>query len=107
MHDYTGVDPLGSIGTPPQLRAKRTLPIDGGRENPFCPNHETFPRFPPLLPLRHDVTFQDGSRLPVFVAPSETFGRALARLGFGANEVASVAVSGPLNYEPDYAIASR
>lgn len=61
----------------------------------------------PSTTLRHDVTFIDGSHLPVFVAPSETFGKALSRLGFGANQVASVAISGPLNYEPDYAIASR
>lgn len=56
--------------------------------------------------LRHDVTFTDGSHLPVFVAANETFGKALARLGFKGEEVSAVAVDGPKGYLPDYCVAS-
>ena len=56
----------------------------------------------------HTVTLTNGNKFRLYVSPSETFGRALMRFGICESEVICVGIStGPVWYEPDYAIASR
>lgn len=56
----------------------------------------------------HVCHLADGSQRTVLVSPTETFGKALARMGYSADDVESVTlINAPLNYEPDYSIASR
>jgi len=56
----------------------------------------------------HTVTLTNNKKFRLYVSPSETFGRALARFGIDESEVTCLGLStGPIWYEPDYAIASR
>lgn len=56
----------------------------------------------------HVTTFANGHSRNVLVSPSETFGKALVRMGYSPDDVKSVAlINAPLDYEPDYSIASR
>jgi hypothetical protein len=59
--------------------------------------------------LNHSVTLKDGRGWNLLVAPSETFGKALARQGIPADEVASVELGNGAesSYEPDWSVASR
>lgn len=62
----------------------------------------------PAKVTAHVVTFANGHSRNILVAPSETFGKALARMGYSADDVKSVTlINAPLDYEPDYSIASR
>lgn len=50
----------------------------------------------------------DWSVVYVLVTPSETFGKAIARLGIASEDIRSVeAENAPMHYEPDFSIASR
>lgn len=62
----------------------------------------------PDAPLRHLVTFDDGTEMALYVSASETFGHALLRAGFRTDEVRSVSLEdAPLSYEPDFRSATR
>lgn len=67
-------------------------------------------RFPDTV-LAHTINFDaddpNGDLSTVWVDPSETFGHAIARLGVKAEEIVSVAVDGPLWYEPEWTAATR
>ncbi len=56
----------------------------------------------------HVLTLCNGSTRTVLVSPSETFGKALARLSIKEDDVKSVLLpSAPLTYEPDWSVGSR
>ncbi len=56
----------------------------------------------------HKLTFNDGSRITLLVAPTETYGKAMARAGYRDEDVSCIELEdSPLNYEPDNSIASR
>jgi hypothetical protein len=56
----------------------------------------------------HVITLTNGAKMRLLVSASETFGKALARANINPDDVTCVGLStGPIWYEPDYAIASR
>lgn len=58
--------------------------------------------------IRHVLVMLDWSVVYVLVTPSETFGKAIARLGIASEDIRSVeAENAPMHYEPDFSIASR
>ena len=57
--------------------------------------------------LLHTVTFGSGAVIDIHVAPSETLGKACVRMGRIIRDIRSIAVSGPLHYEPDLVVRSR
>ena len=61
----------------------------------------------PDAALRHTVTMENGSRIVVYVDPSETFGHAFARAGYDANSIRTVSHYGPIWYESDSSVATR
>lgn len=63
--------------------------------------------FPPKV-SEHKLTLRDGTKLSLFVSPSETYGHALARTGIKDSNVASIVIENmPIWYEPDSASATR
>jgi len=57
--------------------------------------------------LLHTVTFCGGAVIDIHVSPSETLGKACVRMGRIIRDIRSIAVSGPLHYEPDLVVRSR
>ncbi len=57
--------------------------------------------------MLHTLTLRDGSRVPLYVDPTETLGHALLRTDITQDDIASIGISGPLHYEPDYSVATR
>ena len=63
--------------------------------------------FPPTV-TEHKLTLTDGSRVSLFVDPSETYGHALARTHIRPDEVAVISLdSSPIWYAPDDTVATR
>jgi hypothetical protein len=56
----------------------------------------------------HVCLMADMTQRTVLVSPSETFGKALVRLGIEQDDILSYEVSNaPLHYEPDLSVGSR